>query len=1151
MSVSMIKKYIVYDPNKLKDFYSTEFKGKIDDIITTYMSNVNNTKINIKNKNIHTKRMVGDYMIPLCYLIYSYIYQNYFIRQQMKDIYIENKLNYKMYQYFFSHKNPMIKKVNVFFYKIFNTDNHEEPNENNKFNKNSNGDIILPEYWNQYVIPEIRKGNTKDNLIAFLNDLDSKIKNDDDKNYDDVIKNLEKLKRKTEAYYKYFEDLQTKYNEDLETAKKDLNEKKLKYNNEKKDETDKLNHKITKKNDDINNIESQINTLKAEIKNIENDLNIKQQDIVKKKEEKSSTKENLVKEKSVISTKISELKQTKEELTKETTRLESKKKSINKSKTPEYEQKINKIEDEIKELDKEVKKLTTEKNSLPNKITELSKSIQNEKYLSKNTENLKSIENNIKTKKEQLNQYKKILIKHRKDLNALNNELNNLLIQYQNAEKKVNILTKDINVINNLVPLFKDQPINKPIEDFIKIFSNFKFKNEYDTIILKYKELLNILKIINKNLLKLNEEQISLNDNKLDISMIDNFKNIYNDKQNVQNIFKEIYKTITDNNKEINSSIDNEKELIKLLFNSLLKKNKEAYINELLDNKIIIINKICNIISNLTSSKTLKNNYKIENINTLNIKINLDDLSKTKFKILYYIYLSIIYEEIKEYNYIAKITENPSLNIEENIKYLRSEYEKLYRIYRKEDNQTYNENKTKQLNLKTDFNKEKGYIQEEINSIDEFLTEKNYNSKLTQKTSELKLSANSFKNKKDKQKYAKDLLNDLFIKNGNQSSYKTSALLKIKDTELKTEIDSLIGQFIRNQTSKKTVTNKSGVKSEKNILPNNNIVKNKIYELLEDYYRKNKNLNLISDEAKISKQEEEKNNLSLLKYMEDKKKELYTLYSNIYSEYLSEIDTIMSESDTAKNNSDENKRDMNILISTHFDRCINLFKIINKMIEKYDEDRTKNKINHYLNYDNISNLIIFDKNEFDKNVNNIYNKKYKSKNIENIENIKNYKTKLKLNSLNSNIKKFKKYIEFLKISNLIISCNQYFTGQKFYFIKKINEINESLKEDNEVKPFFNEYLDHSEKLSLKIIDILRKINEDEIELNYDKIISIDEYFILFEKKIKTINKINLFSERNTIYNGNITKILSYTDSMFLYIIYLTIIIDYLTFFYQS
>jgi hypothetical protein len=83
---------------------------------------------------------------------------------------MENKLNYKMYQYFFSHKNPIIKKVNVYFYNMYNNllSNNSKKNKNSKNKFNSNKDLILPKEIEQYIIPEIRKGKTKDDLIFFL-----------------------------------------------------------------------------------------------------------------------------------------------------------------------------------------------------------------------------------------------------------------------------------------------------------------------------------------------------------------------------------------------------------------------------------------------------------------------------------------------------------------------------------------------------------------------------------------------------------------------------------------------------------------------------------------------------------------------------------------------------------------------------------------------------------------------------------------------------------------------------------------------------------------------------------------------------------------------------------------------------------------------
>ena len=115
--------------NKDKDFYKTDFIDKINKITENWRQSIYTKDIN-NNKNLkingervmggielHEDRIMKDYIIPLSYLIYSYIYTKYSDYQFKKNIFHQNKLNYEMYKYFFDKDNPIIKKINVFIYK--------------------------------------------------------------------------------------------------------------------------------------------------------------------------------------------------------------------------------------------------------------------------------------------------------------------------------------------------------------------------------------------------------------------------------------------------------------------------------------------------------------------------------------------------------------------------------------------------------------------------------------------------------------------------------------------------------------------------------------------------------------------------------------------------------------------------------------------------------------------------------------------------------------------------------------------------------------------------------------------------------------------------------------------------------------------------
>ena len=99
--------------------------------------------------------------------------------------------------------------------------------------------------------------------------------------------------------------------------------------------------------------------------------------------------------------------------------------------------------------------------------------------------------------------------------------------------------------------------------------------------------------------------------------------------------------------------------------------------------------------------------------------------------------------------------------------------------------------------------------------------------------------------------------------------------------------------------------------------------------------------------------------------------------------------------------------------------------------------------------------------------------------------------------------------------------------------------------------FFEEYINYFDNILLKINSIFDKINKEIFKYD-DNITDIDNYFHYIDKKIKNIeriikNSINYNTEKKDKY----IKIIPYTDTMFLYIIHLILIIDYLNYFYSN
>lgn len=115
------------DPQKdIQGLYNTIFKDKIDTFVKKWEPNVIVTKIKNSEQKDQREIIISNYIIPLCYLIYSFIYTKFFNLQIKKNIQIENDLNYEMYKFFFKHNNPIIKKVNVIMYMSFQKETQKD-----------------------------------------------------------------------------------------------------------------------------------------------------------------------------------------------------------------------------------------------------------------------------------------------------------------------------------------------------------------------------------------------------------------------------------------------------------------------------------------------------------------------------------------------------------------------------------------------------------------------------------------------------------------------------------------------------------------------------------------------------------------------------------------------------------------------------------------------------------------------------------------------------------------------------------------------------------------------------------------------------------------------------------------------------------------
>lgn len=183
--------------NKKENFYNNNFLDKINGVFENYKNNVI-SPTNTSNKEKEQKRILYTYIFPLCYMIYSYIYQKFNKKQIERHLYNTNNDIYNMYNYFFDYNNPVIKKVNVYYYQRFLKDK-EKLNKGNINNIYLLNDIKEEKekvniFFNNFLIKCIKDdnnlGSTSVLYQAIVEEFEILIK----KNLYDIIKNLFKIK---------------------------------------------------------------------------------------------------------------------------------------------------------------------------------------------------------------------------------------------------------------------------------------------------------------------------------------------------------------------------------------------------------------------------------------------------------------------------------------------------------------------------------------------------------------------------------------------------------------------------------------------------------------------------------------------------------------------------------------------------------------------------------------------------------------------------------------------------------------------------------------------------------------------------------------------------------------------------------------------
>lgn len=170
-----------------KDFYKNVYLPNINNFYNFIEKNISDNsviipssykgKLDPKKLALHKKKIAEVYFTPILYFIYSYIYTKFYEQQEIHQIKLELRLNYNLYGYIFNHKNPIIKKINVFLHMQFKKELKNKEN--------------IEKY---YIFDKINE--EKENIVTFLEKINEQLEieehvvKDKSKIYDTVIKNI-------------------------------------------------------------------------------------------------------------------------------------------------------------------------------------------------------------------------------------------------------------------------------------------------------------------------------------------------------------------------------------------------------------------------------------------------------------------------------------------------------------------------------------------------------------------------------------------------------------------------------------------------------------------------------------------------------------------------------------------------------------------------------------------------------------------------------------------------------------------------------------------------------------------------------------------------------------------------------------------------
>lgn len=722
-----------------------------------------------------------------------------------------------------------------------------------------------------------------------------------------------------------------------------------------------------------------------------------------------------------------------------------------------------------------------------------------------------------------------------KDLNILKNINDNLdksIIKINNISDIIsNIITQfpreSYTNITNIYTKIDDLSIKKKN---IKVF--LTYESEYNNFCSIYQELIKTnIKTININILKLNTKINIINEDDIKLDNINNIKSSYLKQYEEEKEKYKLYKNIIESNIEVNQFLKKGKKLIDTLF-STNKSDKKIndIITNIKTNKEDIIKKIYHIITLTCGLPAGSQPISIKGY--LNYIIE-DHKSKNELLDQFIvIYKSIVYYEIIEFNYLfkknnIKETEIYDYKLENYIDAQRNIFNGLFEEYIDIISKN-NKSKKNILNtIKDNYILKKENLTNDKNIIDDRTTQYNKKNKnIKNKLTKIEVDLNNLKGiVKSCDKIKKDILN-LNIR-GNNSLYKskimemTNSLPYLKDNYSKNINDLIEG--LMNSTSYSTLSSIDKIKTLKTTVGG--------------YYDDPiiKELNNSIAQLQISKTNlDTKNKESLTKnkeYDNIQKNIINIIISNIGTDinnntkqsYFNTINTRIKNIDTEKNENEKDliKNNCNI----EFDMLDKILKNIDDKLSIIEFNKIDNKLYFFYKKDDIYKL-------YNDYFSNILNSKLSAD-----------ANLLKKSKTPTNIDKYNNFM------NIILQeLNKYFIENKEDFFKKIQEIFNNNNNNNLIS-FLDQYKKYKDELIFKINDLLDKINDDKLKLNSNNII-IDNFIPLIIKKKGRIKKILDHVEDKIDTKGKYTVIISSTDVLFLYIINLLIIIDFLTYFYE-